>query len=669
MTAPTISVWPKLGTTVTLASGYVITSAGAAALLTDEIRNLLDAGRLCSSDPTHLNPNPSPIPPSNTGGVTTASTPALSLLFGAAGTVATATGRLSAGDGGGGTFRWDASSTATIDNNVCCGDAAVTGRWLRIIDGAVNVKWFGATGDGTTNDFQAIRAAFDYARNSTIHKAVYFPTGRYRKPHEFPYYYTPGSGVAVFGDGASSVLVMDNSESCFDCTFTDAVSIKDLRLEFNTVLNFLLGINANDSTNLKVDNCEFWVTAPDVQFPPPLGSAGGLPIRTLHSMVSSRSSGVQYTNNRHYRMQCKAGSDTGGQKCIITGNRWDEPYDFAVSYVSGNNVSSEISSLVLSNNYVHNPRSSGAFHVGADGEVDPLAVMSDILIEGNVVDGSYLSGVAGLALTINMGYSTKNIKILNNTFRNDGPWSNNSGVMRLFASDTALGTSPVFEDIQIAGNTLSGADQFAISFYGSGSGLKITGNACPGDSRGIQVLARPGGLDGMQVSDNIMDGCLLQGIIVNASEGNITNLIVSRNLCNNSVGDFSETFGIKLINVAGTTIEALVEGNICRNPRGNTGFPDYGQWHGIRQTGLGAWQVKYVDNDCRGNLTTDMHIVNGSAIGFGNRGLGFPAAAPTVGTWAKGDRVQNHNPTVGQPKAWVCTAGGTPGTWVSEGNL
>ena len=38
-------------------------------------------------------------------------------------------------------------------------------------------------------------------------------------------------------------------------------------------------------------------------------------------------------------------------------------------------------------------------------------------------------------------------------------------------------------------------------------------------------------------------------------------------------------------------------------------------------------------------------------------------------TGIKGDRVINNAPTVGQPKAWTCTAAGSPGTWVSEGNL
>jgi hypothetical protein len=47
----------------------------------------------------------------------------------------------------------------------------------------------------------------------------------------------------------------------------------------------------------------------------------------------------------------------------------------------------------------------------------------------------------------------------------------------------------------------------------------------------------------------------------------------------------------------------------------------------------------------------------------------YSTAAPITLQWEKGDRVINSNPTVGQPKAWVCTVAGAPGTWVSEGNL
>lgn len=47
----------------------------------------------------------------------------------------------------------------------------------------------------------------------------------------------------------------------------------------------------------------------------------------------------------------------------------------------------------------------------------------------------------------------------------------------------------------------------------------------------------------------------------------------------------------------------------------------------------------------------------------------FSNTAPTTGTWLHGSIAWNGAATVGQPKGWQCTVTGTPGTWVSMGNL
>jgi hypothetical protein len=44
-------------------------------------------------------------------------------------------------------------------------------------------------------------------------------------------------------------------------------------------------------------------------------------------------------------------------------------------------------------------------------------------------------------------------------------------------------------------------------------------------------------------------------------------------------------------------------------------------------------------------------------------------SAPTTGTWKLGDCCLNSSPTVGSPKGWSCTAGGTPGTWTPESQV
>jgi hypothetical protein len=72
------------------------------------------------------------------------------------------------------------------------------------------------------------------------------------------------------------------------------------------------------------------------------------------------------------------------------------------------------------------------------------------------------------------------------------------------------------------------------------------------------------------------------------------------------------------------------------------------------------------------NWEVQQDILRTGYVPLGRSGSNIQAndsAAPTTGTWARGDRVYNVTPTVGSPKGWRCTVAGSPGTWVSEGNL
>jgi hypothetical protein len=89
--------------------------------------------------------------------------------------------RSTPGDGGHGWFRWDASDlSAEVAADILSGIyVAPTGQdgslgaWVRQYSGAVNVRWFGAVGNGVADSFPALQAA----HNAGI--SVFYPAGSY----------------------------------------------------------------------------------------------------------------------------------------------------------------------------------------------------------------------------------------------------------------------------------------------------------------------------------------------------------------------------------------------------------------------------------------------------------------------------------------------------------
>lgn len=88
-------------------------------------------------------------------------------------------GYSSAGDGGGGLFKWNSSDSSTDNVGTIVAPTVGSGRWNRVYDsGIFNVKWFGAKGDGTTDDTTALQDALN-AVDDTYGGTVYFPGGKY----------------------------------------------------------------------------------------------------------------------------------------------------------------------------------------------------------------------------------------------------------------------------------------------------------------------------------------------------------------------------------------------------------------------------------------------------------------------------------------------------------
>jgi parallel beta-helix repeat protein len=113
-------------------------------------------------------------------------------------------------------------------------DSATAGIWTRAIESEVNAnaKWFGAKGDGQTDDLGAILAARD-ALNAAGGGVLFFPRGTFIVSNTIEL----GASTAVLGSGASSILQAKPDIACFNMLLvqnSDDVRVRDLVLDGNS---------------------------------------------------------------------------------------------------------------------------------------------------------------------------------------------------------------------------------------------------------------------------------------------------------------------------------------------------------------------------------------------------------------------------------------------------
>jgi hypothetical protein len=86
------------------------------------------------------------------------------------------------------------------------------------------------------------------------------------------------------------------------------------------------------------------------------------------------------------------------------------------------------------------------------------------------------------------------------------------------------------------------------------------------------------------------------------------------------------------------------------------------QVNAIGNVNDGPGGIQMFDSDPENGtvLSAGMQIQNGRQLTTGT-------AAPTSGTWNRGDVVQNTAPSSGGYAGWICMASGTPGTWAGYG--
>lgn len=126
------------------------------------------------------------------------------------------------GDGGSGLYSYVSTDTTTADNGGSVIVDASNRRWYLQTNYSINVLQFGATGNGTTDDTNAIQAAINVGRLSNPPQIVYFPQGIYKITASLNCTSnTLETGFGLIGDGRFSTIitaVLSAAYPVLDCT-------------------------------------------------------------------------------------------------------------------------------------------------------------------------------------------------------------------------------------------------------------------------------------------------------------------------------------------------------------------------------------------------------------------------------------------------------------------
>lgn len=176
------------------------------------------------------------------------------------------------GDGGGGQFWYDQGSTSADNGGTIIAPTSAPGRWLRLHDGGLNVRWFGAKLDGVTDDTASVVSAIAAAHGSS---ALHFPVGQCVVSSTI----TIALPVTITGAGMGAASGTQTNGNCsqiiakasftsgdmFNVTTTHTVNFRDLQFAYQTsgpnrasgaAIHFN-GAPPNVTASSAVDRCAF----------------------------------------------------------------------------------------------------------------------------------------------------------------------------------------------------------------------------------------------------------------------------------------------------------------------------------------------------------------------------------------------------------------------------
>lgn len=524
----------------------------------------------------------------------------------------------------------------------------------------VNVKDFGAIGDGTTDDLASIQNAITYA-TTLVNATLYFPKS---------IGYAVSAGVVI--PNAINVIMeapilYTGSANIVTLTVgVTALSNYTRKLRLKVVRSTQSDWTSEDSIGIKIinaNNCDIEIVQSDkhtigVQF---MGSADGFAYNevTLQRLYDNKI-GVDLTNE--LTGWCNENNFYGGRITTLSTTQT------GLSRYGLRITSKDLSYLNNNNNVFQKP--SFELKVPTVGEAVP------ILIE---------HGQQNSILKIrNEGNSVTTVRVSNDSSEN----IITTGYGAIVSED--LSTSPTnsfksirYEYMEFFKSLVFNANALhkKACFYDGATNINVpTVHIANSSNASAYVFST-----GLTLNADYLELATTRGVGIFIKTKNVKQFVVKRD----TDAGYSGRVMIRCYNAAGVVLTSAdpghpyVKGSAIRPFTYNSGFG------GVYRIGSDTPSdiyfqvgpdVEYVVVIVAGvSAVTRIRSFSVFANEYGStfwtgyqeiaEGMNLASAAPTAGTWEVGRRVLKSVPAVGQPKGWICTVAGTPGTWVSEGNL
>ena len=624
-----------------------------------------------------------------------------------------------------GTFVWRTGDYSTLIAADTAGGlylkadtiAASSGAWVRAYSGPANVRWFGVTGDGSTDDY----AAFQIAAN--VGRSLYVPGG-------YEYKLSDGvqlsSNTKIVGDGIGSKLTSTGTNKrVLWANGKSNIEISDLYINGN-----LTGAGSTGSTSAGGDGIAFinctYCKVVDCTFAN-IGGTTGTPYASCvwgYQLVSSSirnnvflaSNGGGVANNgadvncSYYcnRLEISGnysvseqdssiyvgavGASQGDNDRNIITDNYAERANGSVTR-SGILVPYNAKSAytVIANNVMVNFPANGIYvSAGAAASADA----GGVTITGNILmwcggasymtgisAGLYLSGYNGLTAVGNLiyktGYERGGSKRTNdvpgirvtNTSRRISCSSNvvrDSSAQGLLISDQSNDAMSAlsFANNQFLNNVLGG---ILVSVANAGStidGLSIVGGIIDQESNDYDGITFTQSSSGPTPTDVTISGVQVLGVSSSTKYGITTNMA-----------------GFLGWNIEGNTLKNWTRGISFAS--GSVTDKDVGKGAALSEnyfdtcttgifanisTGKFALHFGSTFRNCTNESNDLGRIVAASRLGGGTFEI-RKAAAPGDGAWLVGDRLNYTAPASGGFIGEVCTTAGSPGTWKTYGAI